>query len=243
MVQPKLSSDNSLSDSRSEWETVYDQGKQNNTFPWSDLVSLFFQFKPQLQTNRTNLRVLEYGSGTCNNYPLFRFQEIEYWGVETSATANSISTKKFPELEPRLVNSTFLEIPKELSGFDFIIDRGSITCNSSSYIEKVIADIYSKLLPGGIFIGIDWFSDKHSEFQGGEEFDGDQLTKHKFKTGYFKNLGLTHFTNHSDLNKTLSDFEVLYIAEKMVDIKITKLVPGSVFSSWSFVARKNIASS
>jgi SAM-dependent methyltransferase len=238
-----LKNDNSLSDSRSEWETVYDQGKQNNTFPWSDLVSLFFQFKPQLQTNQSMIRALEYGSGTCNNYPLFKFQEIEYWGVETSVTANSIATKKFPELDSRLINSTFLELPKELTGFDYVIDRGSITCNSSSYIKNVVSEIYSKLLPGGIFIGIDWFSDKHSEFQSGENLDGDELTKHKFKTGYFKNLGITHFTNHSDLNKTLSVFEVLYMAEKIVDIKETEFETGSVFSSWSFVARKNSASS
>ena len=225
-------------DSRIEWEKVYEQGLQNNSFPWSDLVSLYHQYKSELSTKRTSIKVVEFGSGTCNNYPLFKSIGADYCGIESSETAVKESLRKFPELEGKLIKCSFHETPLEISDFDYVIDRGSITCNSSLYIRNLVSEIYSRLTPGGLFIGVDWFSDKHSEYLNGQEYFGDPLTKHDFPSGYFQNLGITHFTNEVDLRNGLKKFEILYLSEKTVDVAESIFTVKNRYAFWSFVARR-----
>jgi SAM-dependent methyltransferase len=224
--------------SRFEWEKVYEQGLQNNSFPWSDLVSLYHRYKSELLTNRTSIKVVEFGSGTCNNYPLFKNIGADYWGIESSETAINESLRKFPELDGKLIKCSFHETPLEITDFDYVIDRGSITCNSSAYISDLVSEIYSRLIPGGLFIGVDWFSDKHSEYSKGQDYFGDPLTKHDFPSGYFQNLGITHFTNEVDLRNSLNIFELLHLSEKIVDVVESNFTGKNRFASWSFVARK-----
>lgn len=229
---------NEKANSHFEWEKVYEQGLHNNTFPWSDLVSLYHQYKSMLSSKRTHIKVIEFGSGTCNNYPLFKSIGADYWGIESSETAIKESLRKFPELEEKLINCSFHETPLEITDFDYVIDRGSITCNSSAYIINLVMEIYSRLAPGGLFIGVDWFSDQHSEYSNGQNYFGDPLTKHEFCSGYFQNLGMTHFTNEVDLKNTLKNFELLHLSEKIVKVFESNLVGTNTMASWSFVARK-----
>lgn len=229
---------NEKANSSFEWEKVYEGGLQNNSFPWSDLVSLYHQYKSELLTNRTSIKVVEFGSGTCNNYPLFKNIGADYWGIESSETAVSESVRKFPELDGKLIKCSFHETPLEITDIDYVIDRGSITCNSSAYIRNLVGEIYSRLTPGGLFIGVDWFSDKHSEYPNGQNYFGDPLTKHNFLSGYFQNLGITHFTNEIDLRHSLKSFQLLHLSEKIVDVLESTITHKNTFASWSFVARK-----
>lgn len=231
-------SPNEKANSHLEWQKVYEQGLHNNVFPWSDLVSLYHQYKSKLSTGRSHIKVVEFGSGTGNNYPLFKNIGADYWGIESSEAAVSESLRKFPELEGKLIKCSFHEVPPEITDFDYVIDRGSITCNSSAYIRNLLLEIYSRLAPGGLFIGVDWFSDKHSEYLNGQNYFGDPLTKHDFRTGYFQNLGITHFTNEMDLKNGLKNFELLHLSEKIVKVVESSHAGKNTMAFWSFVAWK-----
>lgn len=93
--------------------------------------------------------------------------------------------------------------------------------------------IYDQLKENGIFIGIDWFSTKHSCFKYGIEV-GDCFTKNA-KEGYFADMGNVHFSDKEHILDLFSNFKMEILEEKVVN----QFIPNdSILATWNFVAKK-----
>jgi SAM-dependent methyltransferase len=216
-----------------EWEQAYASGRAGSVWPWSDLVSYVMRYaKPA----KSPYRVLELGSAVGANVGFFQALGVEYYGIEGSESAVNELHKRFPVLAERIVVGDFTQaIPFDVP-FDLIVDRASLTHNSTSAIQSCIALIEKSLIPGGLFIGIDWFSNTHSDFALGT-FADDANTKSDIQTGQFKGIGKTHFSDKDHLLSLFQAFNLVSLEHKIV----TKEIPhdDQVFASWNFVARKN----
>ena len=147
---------------RDVWQEIYENGLQLNIFPFTDLINLHKKFLDQCPQRPVH-KVLELGCGTANNYSYFKTFEksIDYYGIEQSSAAVEFAISRFPELKQKIAIGDFTDIPPEKFQRDLslIIDRAALTHNNSDSIQKVLDLMFDSLLPGGLFLGIDWFSE------------------------------------------------------------------------------------
>ena len=220
----------------SDWEKTYSAGKHVNSWPWSDLISLYFRHRSLLESQELPARVLELGFGTGNNYPFWHSLQMEYFGIEFSSSAVAICLGKFPELQDRVQTGDFSFLESTPDKFDIICDRSSVTCGNSQQVLETIPKSYEALRKGGLYFGVDWFSKNHSDFESPCTYIDDN-TRSDFVTGQFVDIGQIHFTDRVDMLKIFQDFEILELTEKI----ITSHFPDEgthQFASWNIVARK-----
>ena len=209
-----------------QWDKVYENREQLNKWPWSDLISILTSYADL----RNKKSCLELGSGAGGNIPFFLENQINYFGIEGSTEAVNEIVYRFPNLKNNIIVGDFSKsIPFDLK-FDLIFDRASITHNNLSSIINTIDLIKSKLNKNGLFAGIDWFSNKHTEFKMGEKVDN--YTENNFKSGQFKNIGNVFFSNEEILKELFKDFEFIYFHHKKIDIK------DETIATYSFVVKK-----
>ena len=90
------------------------------------------------------------------------------------------------------------------------------------------------LRTGGLFIGVDWFSTDHSEFQRGEPLE-DQFSRRGYDDGIFQGLGVVHFCDAPLLHSLFAGFQIISLEHKAIH----QLVPNEInIGVWNFVARK-----
>lgn len=228
-----------------EWERAYKSGAHNNSWPWSDLISLYFQYVNEQIYSDKKPSVFEYGSGTGNNYPFFKSLGLDYQGIEFSQTAIDILKKKFPELSDKIQNESFVTFYPSPKSADLIVDRAAITHCNTGEIRHVVSKIFSQLNTGGFYIGVDWFSTSHTDFarppktkkekkRGGDALSPSERDIINDSTGQFAGLGKVHFTDESELRNLFSQFQILHLSHKTVNDCLTS----RIFASWSLVARK-----
>lgn len=218
-----------------EWNELYNNDLQLTSWPWSDLVSLVNKHcNAAISKNGV---VFELGCGYGPNIPFVESLNMTYYGVDGSESVVKKLLNKFPALKQRIMaadftkKECFLKLPK----VDIIIDRASVTHNNELSIASVLKNSYDALKPGGYFVGIDWFSTKHSDFSLGEEGD-DAFTRQNIPSGQFENVGIVHFSDEKHLYELFSNFEIISLEEKIIN----KYKPRNnhQFSSWNIVAKK-----
>ena len=217
-----------------EWDKCYLDNTQLSIWPWTDLVSLVHRNCKHLIASG-NSSMMEFGCGAGANIPLFLQLGMKYFAVEGSPSIVKRLHLRFPELVNQIVAGDFtLEVPFT-SNFDLVVDRAAITHNSTDAIKRTLKNIYCLLNSGGIFIGVDWFSTRHSDYLGGEQAN-DEYTRTNYCEGQFIGVGNVHFSNEAHLRELFADFEILVLDEKI----ITEHQSGSehIFSSWNIVVRK-----
>ena len=125
-----------------EWNIRYKNNVHMSIWPWADLVSTFMQFyKPA----KTKIRVLELGCGAGANIPFFMSLNIDYFGIDASQIIIKKLKKRFPKISKNLVIGDFTQnLPSEKK-FDFIIDRSSVTHNSTTEIVNCLSLVNQKL--------------------------------------------------------------------------------------------------
>ena len=116
-----------------------------------------------------------------------------------------------------------------------IVDRASLTHNSTNDIKNCLQLIHEKLKTNGKFIGIDWFSTNHFEYKNGKKTD-DPFTKKNYKTGHFKKVGNVHFSNKKHLLNLFENFKIEILDEKIIKRKIPNNKES--FASWNIVTQK-----
>ncbi len=216
-----------------EWDDRYKENTQMSIWPWSDLVSYVMRYA---RPEGHDFKILELGCGPGANIPFFKHLGVEYYAIEGSKTIVNSVRKKFPEYKDFISIGDFTEeIPFD-KNFDLIIDRASITHNTTSAIKRTLKIIYNKLNPGGKFIGIDWFSTMHSDYQKGV-IDEDINTRNLIEDGQFLNLGRVHFSDEAHLLELFKEFEIILLEHKTLDRKIP--VDKHIFASWNFVVLKH----
>ena len=215
-----------------EWNIVYEKNLQINNWPFSDVVSYTIKHS---KINKKRISVLELGCGSGPNIPFFISNNSEYYGIDGSTRVINQLKKKYPKLKNNLIVGDFTHTIPFRKKFDLIIDRSSITHNTTTEIQYCLKLIYEKLNQKGKFIGIDWFSTNHFEYKNGKKSD-DFFTKNKFKTGQFKNIGNVHFSNKNHLKKLFEHFKIEILDEKIIKNKLC--LPEKNLAFWNIVVTK-----
>ncbi len=214
-----------------EWNHAYEINTNLSIWPWSDLVRYVKRFTKLDE----NSKVLELGCGAGANIPFFLSLGSQYYAIDGSDIAITELNKKFPELRDRLIVGDFTEKLPFSESFDLIIDRSSLTHNSTTTISNCIDMIERKLTNDGMFIGIDWFSTKHSEYDNGEKIE-DEFTRFNFQTGQFRNIGIVHFSDKQHLQNLFKKFSFLILEHKIIKKEIPP--ENQIFASWDLVVKK-----
>lgn len=215
-----------------EWERIYRDNGQLSVWPWSDLVSYVYRYA---RPTGPGFRVLELGCGAGANIPLFRSFGAAYHAIEGSPTIVARLRERFPEYAATLASGDFTEPFPFEGGFDLIVDRAALTHNSTEAIRRCLDEVHSRLKPGGVFIGIDWFSTEHSDMPLGQP-DADAYTRSRFPSGQFAGIGRAHFSDRAHLEDLFRRFEIIALEHTTA----RTLVPagGPLLACWNIAVRK-----
>ena len=195
-----------------EWDDVYKNQKHLSVWPWTDIVSYYMRYvKPALEGRMP--KILELGFGAGANIPFYKSINADFYGIEGSKTIVEKIKNEYKEYASNIICNDFTkEIPFS-EKFDVIIDRASVTHNDTATIIKTISMVKDCLVKNGIYIGIDWFSTSHSEFNSKAEII-DKNTK-VFTEGYFHGLGKVHFSDEKHIREVFKNFKIIKMEHKI----------------------------
>lgn len=215
-----------------EWETIYQTGAHNSIWPWSDVVSKVNRY----YKGENGIKVLELGCGAGANIPFFVSFGAEYCGVEGSITEVKKLNQRFSGQNVLVKQGDFTkEIPFD-TAFDLILDRSSVTHNTTKDIQKTIQMVFNTLKPGGYYFGIDWFSTKYGIFSDdSEEYDEIDSHTRVFRSGYFEGLGNVHFSDEKHIRELFSEHEIVELYEK---VQLHVFPEKQTIAHWNFVVKK-----
>jgi SAM-dependent methyltransferase len=218
-----------------EWDARYRSHRDHSLWPWSDVVSYVMRHVVAKVKLNENFHVLELGCGMGANIPFLTNLGAQYFAIEQSEFAVESIKKKFPGLRSNIVCANFTEqIPFE-EEFDLVIDRSSLTHNSTSAIQRCLRMIYQITKPRAWFIGVDWFSTGHGEYTRGDSAE-DAFTRKGFVDGQFAGVGQVHFSTAEHLLELFHKFNLTALDHKQID----RVIPPdkSPLAVWNFVAEK-----
>jgi SAM-dependent methyltransferase len=219
----------------SSWERIYSGSQHLSVWPWSDVVSFVNRYVPSAGGGR---KVCELGCGAGANIPLFERRGDDYHGVEGSETMVNELKKKFHAYADKIVCGDFTSsIPFE-GEFDLILDRASLTHNDTESIERCLKVCCSKLTKDGVFLGIDWFSARHSDAICGRVVD--EYTRTELGSRQFLNVGNVHFSDRKHLVEIFAraGFEITVLVHKESEILIGDAENMHRICAFNFVAVK-----
>ena len=215
-----------------EWDARYSDNTHMSVWPWSDLVSYFHRYAKPFSTKS---KTIEIGFGAGANIPFFRSLGVADSGIEGSRTIHAEVCARFPDLAGKLYCGDFVsyELPES---YDIVVDRASMTHNSTLAIQHGLRHI-SKYLPvGGKYIGIDWFSTRHSDFTLGAAVD--EFTRSNLPEGQFVGVGNVHFSTKDHILELFEQagFQVTRLEHKEHRSEMPQ--SGHIFASWNLAAEK-----
>ncbi|MBI1829456.1 MAG: class I SAM-dependent methyltransferase [Thaumarchaeota archaeon] len=216
-----------------EWDQRYKDNTNMSVWPWSDMVSYVVRYCGPINPK---FRILELGCGAGANIPFFTSFDVEYYAIEGSTTMVNKLKDKYPKLKENLRVGDFThEIPFDVD-FDLVVDRSSVTHNTTEGIRQCLKYVHKKLKMEGKYVGIDWFSTLHSEYPKGLESE-DLFTRTGYQSGQFAHVGRVHFSDKPHLLDLFKKFDILVLEHKIVKTEIPD--EGRNFAYWNFVAKKN----
>ena len=216
-----------------EWDKQYQDLKHLSIWPWSDMVSYVMR---NCRDIIKNARVLEIGCGAGANIPFFKSLGVNYHAIEGSQAIVELLHKKYPEYKPTIKCGDFTQIIPFEEKFDLVLDRSSLTHNNTKNIIDCLGLISNKLVEGGPFIGIHWFSTQHSSYKLGEQAE-DIYTRKNIKEGGFTNVGRVHFSDEAHIRELFENYFTLEILEHTLSEKHQPANP-TCSASWNLLSRK-----
>ena len=130
----------------SGWDSTYRTGQHMSEWPWSELVSLVHRHAKPENGYR---RVLELGCGAGANIPFLQSLGMDYCAVEGSSFIVARLRARFPEIAANIVVGDFTRKIPFTSRFDLVIDRASVTHNTTTGIRRALALVADVLRSGG----------------------------------------------------------------------------------------------
>lgn len=216
-----------------EWNEAFKNATHLSVWPWSDLVSHVMR---HAQPVNPEYKVLELGCGAGANIPFFRWLKVDYSAVEGSPAIVEKLWERFPDLKEKIVVADFTRVIPFGDRFDLIVDRASLTHNSTSAIKNALALVKKVLKPEGKFIGIDWFSTHHTDYSEGRDAE-DDFTRKDIQSGPFCDVGRVHFSDRTHLEYLFEDFEFLTLEHKTVHKKVPLGKIEHCFAMWNFIVK------
>jgi cyclopropane fatty-acyl-phospholipid synthase-like methyltransferase len=221
--------------SLNSWDLIYKNGLQLNLWPFSNLVGIFKRFERFNLSGLTS--ILELGCGAGANSQIFINSNYSYLGVDCSQIAIDFALQKY-----RFSNLQFLtqnlEFYKPVKKNGIVFDRAALTHLNMSQLEKVKKNILTSIEPGGLYIGVDWFSMDHPDRKYSRKRI-DKYTYSGFTSGQFVKIDQVQFFDTNRIKQLMleSEMELLYFD---LQEKVNKLSKNNeIFNSqYSFVARK-----
>lgn len=215
-----------------EWDTAYKAGTQLSIWPWTKLVSLVHHYAKLHE----GIKVLEIGCGAGANISFFQAIGADYYAIEGSKAIVDKLQEKYKVENVHIVQGDFTKTLgfDTIEKFDIIVDRSALTHNSTEDIKAVLQMIHERLADNGVFIGVDWHSDKQTASKE-KGVAVDEYTK-VFSEGYYNGLGRTHFSNEKHLRDLLKNFKIKLLEE----IVTTTYEPNTreIAGAWNFVVSK-----
>ena len=118
-----------------QWEKAYSSGRHLSIFPWTDLVILVNKFAQPSIFKKNNPKVLEIGCGAGANISFLKNIGFKYNGIDGSDTAINLCRNRFPDIKKFLIKGDFSESFKFEKKFDLIIDKASLTHNTTIILQ------------------------------------------------------------------------------------------------------------
>ena len=182
-------------------------------FPSPVLVKLLLSCVQEAQS------VLELGCGSGDNIGLVIDNfKCDYSAMDVDASAIHDAKRRYPSISTSSLHVADFTKPWDIEGkFDLIFDRASVSHNCRRDIRSCVDSIFNHLVPGGLFIGIDWFSISHSEFRYGRgKMVDDENTFTNYPDGQFKDCGKVHFTSEEEIRDIFAAFAPYCLQERIV---------------------------
>jgi SAM-dependent methyltransferase len=182
------------------WESVF-QNQTWGKYPPIPLVRFIAKhFHPV--RDRSELRVLELGSGPGANLWFLAREGFTVYGIDGSETACRLARQRLEEENLRerigelLVGDYFEHLkyfPDEF--FDAVIDIESLYCNSFERSRKIMKSVFQKLKKNGKFFSMT-FAENSYGFEKGNEIDYHAILP---TDGPMAGKGFSRFTTKSDI--------------------------------------------
>jgi SAM-dependent methyltransferase len=214
-----------------EWDERYRENTHMSIWPWTSLISVAMRFaRPE-----KGMRVLELGCGAGANIPFFLAREVDYHAIEGSASIVERLKAKYPQCREKIACGDFTQPFPFDAKFDLIIDRGSVTHNNEESIRRCLRLCRDSLVPGGKFVGIDWFAAEHWLATKGDPAE-DKFTRTNYTSGPMANLGRAHFSDEAHMRDLFTGFKLEFLEHKLE----RNILPyeGWLNASWEIVAAK-----
>lgn len=216
------------------WEEKYSQG-HTVKYPYDSVVTFVFRNAPR-NLDRSQVHVLEVGSGTGNNLWFVAREGFQAYGIDGSRSAIDFALDFFKKegLSADFKVGDFTKLPYEDNFFDLVIDRGSITCCGFSAGKKAIAEVLRVLKPGGKFF-FNPYSENHSSFAAGEIDEEGAIQN--IKAGTMVGVGQICFYGKRQALEALGKgFKV----ENIQKVEITDVTDAanSVHAEWRIISSK-----
>ena len=216
-----------------EWNEIYINNQQLSIWPWDEVIALTHRNFKQ----KDSMVVLELGCGAGANIPFFASIGAKYYAIEGSAHIVERLQNSFKSDKIHIACGDFTKgfgFEEIIGRVDLIIDRGSLTINTTKGIKNAINLAKNYLKPGGKFIGFDWYSLDSDYFKTSDKIAIDDYT-FKFNSGLLAGYGNVHGSDLAHIKELFREFKIEYLTH---NIK-TELMPTHFrYSSFSFVAVK-----
>lgn len=181
------------------WEDIF-QSKPWGKYPSEDLIRFIARNFYNVE-NRSNIKILEVGSGTGSNIWYLANEGFSVYGIEGSKTGVQITKerlmqdKNIDEKKTKVLVGDMAKLPFEEGYFDAVIDIAAICTNQWEDSLGILSEIERVLKPHGKF-----YSRHFAEDSQGDKV-GKLVDRHMFASteGVLANVGPTRFATKQDI--------------------------------------------
>ncbi len=190
------------------WEqNVYGQGRHLNRYPHHAVVGFVFRHFGNAP-DRARLKFCELGCGAGNNVWFAAREGFSVAGIDGSDSAVAHARQRLATegLHADLRVGDFARLPWPDQSFDFVLDRGSLTCVRRDTLVRALDETRRVLKPGGRFLSL-IYSAQHPDRLFGRNLGDNSFDQ--FSGGYFAGLGVAHFVPPDEIESLFaSRFEL-----------------------------------
>jgi SAM-dependent methyltransferase len=188
------------------WEHIF-KARDWTRYPSEDLVR-FMAIHYFRAPNRAGVRVLDLGCGTGGNAWFLAREGFETHGIDGSPTAIEKAIRRLSEdgLVAAFIVGDLSELEQryDASRFDVVIAAGVLQCNPAKAGERILAQAFTLLKPGGRVFATMTAAGTTGEGIGTQVEPG---TFTDIREGALQECGLVHFFTTDEIMRLFARFE------------------------------------